>query len=83
VKVPPAHQKLYERAMSGRDAWAAIRCRCIECFGWNPNEVSGCTSPGCPLFPYRLGYERTLQIRSIESGVPESWSAQDATKGVG
>jgi hypothetical protein len=83
MKVPAHHEKLYQRAISGKDSWAAIRCHCIQCFGWNAAEVPGCTSPDCPLFPYRLGYEKTLQNRSIESGVPENGSAQDAPKGVG
>jgi len=33
----------------------AIRLACLECCGWSPKEVTGCTSPLCPLFPYRAG----------------------------
>jgi hypothetical protein len=33
----------------------AIRKFCVECFGFSVYEVARCTSPNCPLFPYRLG----------------------------
>ena len=33
----------------------AIRKMCIECMGWSYSEIDGCSSPHCPLFPYRYG----------------------------
>ena len=34
----------------------AIRAFCLECLGWSPNEVTACTAPLCPLFPFRSGH---------------------------
>ncbi len=33
----------------------AIRYQCLECMGWYKAEVRKCTSPLCPLYPYRMG----------------------------
>ena len=33
----------------------AIRYMCVECMGFDYTEIDGCTSPNCPLFPYRYG----------------------------
>ena len=33
----------------------AIRFNCLECVGWSFMEVELCTSPLCPLFPFRMG----------------------------
>jgi len=40
----------------------AIRYHCVECMGFSYQEIDGCTSPNCALFPYRhggkpIGYE--------------------------
>jgi len=32
---------------------SAIRAFCFECMGWNWYEVEKCTSPLCPLYPFR------------------------------
>ena len=37
------------------DLSRAIRAQCIECFGGVQGEVERCTSPGCSLYPYRMG----------------------------
>lgn len=33
----------------------AIRKHCIECSGWNPNEVAECPRTICYLWPFRFG----------------------------
>lgn len=33
----------------------AIRAFCIECCGWNSNEVRLCPSVRCALYPFRFG----------------------------
>jgi hypothetical protein len=33
----------------------AIRLNCIECMGFHPSLVKECSSPPCPLYPYRTG----------------------------
>jgi hypothetical protein len=51
--IPAKYEKLYNRAMSGKSRKAAIRAFCLECVGWSEYEVSVCTYPDCPLYPYR------------------------------
>ena len=31
----------------------AIKIMCSECMGWGDGHPNDCTSPLCPLFPYR------------------------------
>jgi hypothetical protein len=38
-----------------RNPIKVIRAFCLTCMGGNAAEVRRCTSPGCALFPYRLG----------------------------
>jgi len=38
----------------------AIRFFCVDCMGGHLGEVLKCTSPKCPLFPFRFGNERGL-----------------------
>ena len=52
---PPSTRESYRRAMEGRSRKAAIRAFCVMCMGYQPHHVRGCTAPGCPLYPYRLG----------------------------
>jgi hypothetical protein len=33
----------------------AIRSHCIECMGFQASLVKECTSPLCPLYPFRIG----------------------------
>jgi len=37
----------------------AIRCQCFECMGFQVAEIPKCTSPLCPLFPFRMGNAHT------------------------
>lgn len=34
---------------------SAIRAHCLECVCWSVDQVKNCTSPLCPLYPFRLG----------------------------
>jgi len=36
----------------------AIACMCMECMGWEENPAD-CTSPLCPLYPFRSKTLRT------------------------
>ncbi len=51
--IPPKYRAMYKRAMSGKSRKAAMRIFCLECFGYSEMEVSLCTDPNCPLYPYR------------------------------
>jgi hypothetical protein len=33
----------------------SIRWFCVQCMGYQPSEVTVCTAPDCPLYPWRMG----------------------------
>ena len=39
----------------------AIRKHCLECVCWVAAEVENCTSPMCPLYPFRMGKNPSLK----------------------
>ena len=51
--MPQIYRGIYRRAMRGNDLRAAIHSFCLECFQWQREEISVCTSLSCPLYPYR------------------------------
>lgn len=51
--IPKRYQKLYDRAMKGKSRKAAMKSFCIECMGYDHEEVLNCVDEGCPMFPYR------------------------------
>ena len=55
LDVPKKYRRLYQKAMSGKSRRAALRCHCLMCVSWRASEVTLCTAPTCPLYPYRLG----------------------------
>lgn len=77
AQMPRAYRGIYDRAMSRKSRKAAMRAFCLECVGWQVNEVHSCTDVACPMFPYRPAH------RSAQ-GTPES-SAEHAesAKGTG
>lgn len=34
---------------------SAIKEKCMECCGWDRNEMKGCTAESCALHPFRFG----------------------------
>lgn len=52
--VPKAYRGFYRRAMKGKSRAAAIRAFCLECVGWQGNEVRHCTATECFLYPWRM-----------------------------
>ena len=44
----------------------AIRRFCIECMGFAVGEVTHCTCPHCPLFPFRGGGSVKAAIKKTE-----------------
>jgi len=51
--MPSSYRNVYKKAMSGKSLRAATKSFCLECVGWKRDEVALCTSPACPLYPYR------------------------------
>lgn len=58
LSMPETMRNTYKRAMTGHSRPAAIKAACFECMGWDRAEVRRCTSPACPLYPYRPGASR-------------------------
>jgi len=52
-KRAPSAVNNYARAMSGESRTAAMKAFCLECVCWVRSEIRLCTSPACPLYPYR------------------------------
>jgi len=54
LEMPRKYRKSFTRAVDGlaspRDA---IKSFCLECVGWESEEVRRCTAMACPLWPYR------------------------------
>jgi hypothetical protein len=51
--IPLRSREVYQKAMTGKSRKAAVHAFCLECCGWQINEVFQCTDSGCPLYPYR------------------------------
>jgi hypothetical protein len=62
-EVPERCRKAYDRAMSGKSVTAGVKSFCLECVGYDREEVRLCSDPGCPLFPYRPGHDKKGTVR--------------------
>ena len=51
---PQRVRSFYKSAWSGKSRQKAIRAFCLECVGWDYEEVERCIAPACPLYEYRL-----------------------------
>lgn len=51
---------------------SAIRAFCKECQGWDIIGITECTSPYCPLFPFRNGGSVTAALKKAESDAKKS-----------
>lgn len=52
-QMPKTYRNTYLRAVGGKSPRAAIKAFCLECVGWQREEVVRCTAPACPLYTYR------------------------------
>jgi hypothetical protein len=67
--MPSLYRGIYDKAMSGTSRKAAMQAFCLECMGWQRKEVEHCTSPACPLYPYRPYADGTDVNNVVDSGV--------------
>ncbi len=51
--MPQVYRNTYKKAMTGKNRPAAVKAFCLECMGWEREEVRKCNSVACPLYPYR------------------------------
>ena len=72
-QIPKLYRGIYDKAVSGKSRKAAMHAFCLECCGWVIKEVFLCTSPQCPLYPYRP------QSKALQR-MPESVSIKQESK---
>jgi hypothetical protein len=65
-KIPQAYKRNYQNAVQGKSLRAAVNAFCIECTGWQRNEIIFCTSLACPLYAVRP-YQEGKQNRCNEA----------------
>ena len=53
AQMPVSFRLRYLKALRGRSLTTAIHAFCHECVGWVSSDAHACTSPECPLYPYR------------------------------
>lgn len=70
--MPEIHRATYDRAMQGKSLKSGVKSFCLECMGWQKEEVRLCCSPACPLFPYRPYKPKRKQAAEGLSFAPES-----------
>lgn len=52
-QMPPNYHNTYRKALQRKSMAAAVKSQCLECCGWQKEEVKLCTDLGCPLYKYR------------------------------
>ncbi len=52
-QIPRAYRKTYDTAVKGRSLRACVNAQCLECAGWQREEVRLCTDLACPLYAAR------------------------------
>jgi hypothetical protein len=74
-EMPSNCRGIYDRAMSGKSRKAAMKVFCLQCVGYVRTEVTKCTSPQCPLFPYRPQFDDRLppdvEVTADDGGVDD------------
>lgn len=67
--MPERYKPLYFTVISSAGSpKSAIKAFCLECVGWNPDEVRNCQGYACPLYmhrPYKLESEIRDWSRSV------------------
>jgi len=60
-------------ALDGYTRSKAIKAMCSECMGWEAHPKRDCTSPLCPLYPYRgrtLATQTATPRARVRKGTP-------------
>ena len=76
--IPRRFRESYARAMGGKSRKAAVSAFCAECCGYEIREVFFCTSPECPLYPYR---PRSRSAQRHSESVPNGAESKKAGEG--
>jgi len=68
---PPKIARVRHEAWASRSILRVIRAHCFECVGGVASQIPGCTSPDCPLHPFRC-------VESIRQGFNAAADALEA-----
>ena len=71
-QIPPIHKAVYKNAITGKSRKDAIKAQCLECCGWQKEEVRLCTDLACPLYVFRPYKQRSKDSDNQLSFAPES-----------
>jgi hypothetical protein len=72
--MPVSYRQRYKNAVERKSMRAAVDSFCVECVGYQREEIKVCTDQGCPLWAYRpYRISQKAQIRHFE--VAESTNA--------
>ena len=58
-----------------------IRARCMDCCGYQPDEVKLCPAEDCPLWPFRLGKDPYKTPRQLSPAQRDVLSKMNARRG--
>jgi len=58
-QMPKIYRGIYKSAIQGKSRKAGIHSFCLECVGYEKEEVRLCTDLGCPLYEFRPYKERS------------------------
>jgi hypothetical protein len=70
--IPKIYRQIYKEAVEGLSRKAAIHAFCLECTGWQKEEVRKCTSPDCPLYALRPYQDSSNHSDNQADSAPES-----------
>ena len=86
-EVPRKHRRLYLKVMKGEASpRQCIKAMCLECMGWQRNDVAHCTAIACPLYrlrPFKASAEEVAEdYRRTCDGqqLPEHWPVESAAR---
>ena len=53
LEMPESSRRTFLLALWGTSRQSAIKAFCMECVGWEREEVRNCTATACPLWAHR------------------------------
>lgn len=86
-EVPAKYRPLQLRVLHGTATpREAIKAMCLECLGWERNEVAHCTSMDCPNYlyrPFKAPVEDVAAYHCKKSGLqlPAHWPTKSEPAG--
>jgi hypothetical protein len=86
-EMPSKHRSLYLKVINGEASpRQCIKVMCLECVGWQRNDVAHCTAPECPVYqhrPFKAPLEDVAEYhRQTYNGLrlPDHWPEKPAAR---